>query len=402
MANIPRIRLAGFWTQNSVVDPEEFEDLDEIRPWLANFTTGSSHTPSGFVTVGGSGFQLTGTGHEVATSARLTVQSTGEIRVASGGLIRLDGTSADIDMKVTAGTPLIDVGNGCAVRILSGGSLDVFGTATIKNTSGPGSVVWQDNTVATFNDGAVATFQNGAEAVIADGATLTVAGQQTVTTDGNITLAGAGFILGGSGSTVTLQGANNLSSLTLVGASTWPELATSRTIVRKANKCIPLTYSNGGGLGPLDADVWESKSPASDAPCWRYRKFDASGKFSLLEVIGLPIGAVITSATIVAVGSEPASVASTLPYYQIVSWVTGLAAYTNHSLSTVDAASSSAAFATTAAETTVAATGTTASRTVDETRRYGILVTHPYEATNDQGMIVYNAYITATVGAIKL
>lgn len=148
--------------------------------------------------------------------------------------------------------------------------------------------------------------------------------------------------------------------------------------------------------------MWESKSPASDTPCWRYRKFDASGKFSLLEVIDLPIGAVITSATIVAVGSEPASVASTLPYYKIVSWVTGLAGYTDHSASTVDAASSTAAFATAAAETTIAATGSTSSRTVDETRRYGIYILHPYEAVNDQGMIVYNAYITATVGVIKL
>ncbi len=162
MANIARIRLPGFWVPNSVVDPDEFEDLDEIRPWLANFSTGSSHTPSGFVTVGGSGFQFTGTGHEVAASGRVTVQSTGEIRVASGGLIRLDGTSADIDLKVTAGTPLIDVGNGCAVRILSGGSLDVFGTATIKNTSGPGSIVMEANTSLAVNSAATVAL-NSAE-----------------------------------------------------------------------------------------------------------------------------------------------------------------------------------------------------------------------------------------------
>ncbi len=402
MANIARIRLPGFWTQNSVVDPDEFEDLDEIRPWLPNLSTGSSHTPSGFVTVGGSGFQLTGTGHEVATSARLTVQSTGEIRVASGGLIRLDGTSADIDLKVTAGTPLIDVGNGCAVRILSGGSLDVFGTTTFKNTSGPGTAVWENNTSATFQLGSTLTVQSGSTATIADGGTLSVAGQLTITTDGNITLSGAATVLGGAGSTVTLQGTNNLSSLALVGASTWPTLATARDVTRPAVRAIALSFADGAGsVGPDDPDMWECKSGLSAAPAFRTRNATASGRTSILEVLDLPVGSVITGAEIDSRGTEAANVSSTLPTYQIVSWSSGEGGLASHSTATNDGGAA-LTFGATTTTTTVGNSGDAASRTITAGRRYGILVTHPFQSSVGQGVWVYKCNILASAESIRV
>lgn len=363
-----------------------------------NGDEGGTWAPSGFITVGGSGFSFTGTGHQIAASARVTIQSTGEMRVANGGLIRLDGSAGDIELKVTSNTALIDVGNGAAVRILAGGSLDIIGTMAVS-AAGPGNVTWATSTTAVFNSGSTLTLAAGAD--MAATGTITLAGQIIVTSVGDITVSSGGIVLGVSGATLTWQGTVDLSDLTLVGASVWPELSTARTIQRKATKCIPLTYSNGGGLGPLDDDVWESRSPAATTPCWRYRKYDASGKFSLLEITGLPIGAIITGASITAGGSELGSVSSTLPNYQIVSWVTGLAAYATHSSLTVDAAASPLGFATTASETTITATGSASSRTVDETRRYGIYVEHPYEAVNDQGMYVYNAYITATVDVIR-
>ena len=57
-----------------------------------NFEDGSTHAPSAFVTVGGSGFELTGTGHSLAASARLNVESTGELRLKNGALLKADGS----------------------------------------------------------------------------------------------------------------------------------------------------------------------------------------------------------------------------------------------------------------------------------------------------------------------
>lgn len=120
--------------------------INENLPKAPNFVEGGSYDPTDPVIVGGDGVHIDDTGWQVLNGARLTVNN--------GGTLRLDGTSADIDLKVTGGTPLVDVGNGGAVRILSGGSLDVFGTATLKNTSGPGSLVMEANTTMTVNSAA--------------------------------------------------------------------------------------------------------------------------------------------------------------------------------------------------------------------------------------------------------
>lgn len=107
---------------------------------------GATYNPTDPVVIGGSGLHCSGTGWAVLSSARLTINN--------GGTIRADGTSGDIDLKVTGGTALLDAGNGTAIRVLSGGSLDVFGTATLKNTSGPGALVMEANTTMTVNSAA--------------------------------------------------------------------------------------------------------------------------------------------------------------------------------------------------------------------------------------------------------
>lgn len=399
MANIARIRLPGFWIQNSVVDPDEFEALDEVRPWLANFTTGSSHTPSGFVTVGGSGFQLIGTGHEVAASGRVTVQSTGAIYVADGGQIKLNGTgAADIDLKVTSGVALIDAETGSAIRVKAGASLDVFGALAGKST---GAATWESGASFTFSSGSTLNIASGTTATL--GALLTVNGQIAVSGTGSITAASGATILGVSGATLTWQGTTNLSALTLVGASTWPTMSTARTAIRKATSVIPLTFNNGAStVGPDDPDAWRCKSAASAAPAFRTRAATASGKSSILNVPNLPIGSVLVSAAVTAEGTDSGLISTTLPIYQIVSWASGEGGLVGHSSATTDAGNS-ATFGATSTETTIAATGTTLQKTVDAEREYGILVTHPYENTGGgQGAWIYTAEIVVEVSSLQV
>ena len=123
-----------------------------------NGDEGGTWAPSTYIVIGGSGFSLTGTGHQLAASARLTVQSTAEIRVANGGLVKLDGTGGDILMKVAAGVATIEVESGAVVQVDAGGALDVYGSATFKSG---GSGQWESGSSATFLSGATVTLASG-------------------------------------------------------------------------------------------------------------------------------------------------------------------------------------------------------------------------------------------------
>jgi hypothetical protein len=378
----------------------EYELLWDQLYGSINGDTGGTWAPTDFVRVGGSGFSFAGTGHEVASSARITIQTLGEIRTANGGLIRLDGSGSNIDLKVSSNIPIIEVGSTGRIDLLLGGALDAYGTVTFKNTSGPGAAVWQNNTTATFQSGAVATFANGAELELASGSTVDLSGQMTVGSSGGITIASSGAIVGQSGSSVALSGTNVLSSLALVGASTWPTLNTARTVTRPGVKIIPLTYNHGAGAGPGNADAWEALSNTSNAPAFRTSAALLTGDKSIIEVTDLPIGTIITGATIISRGTELGSILSTLPNYRIVSWINGDVGLSNHSNQTNDAGTQ-LTFAITDTTTTIGVIGATSDRTVTAGRRYGILMEHPFEAINSQGVWIYLASIEGTLAVIQ-
>lgn len=368
-----------------------------------NGDQGGTWAPSAFITVGGSGLQLTGTGHELAVSARLTLQNLAEIRVENGASVRANGSSGDIFLKVSSNVATLEVQSGAVAQVNSGGDLNIYGDLTFKDASGPGAATWEDNTTATFEDGSTITLESGAQMVVADGAQIEVAGQILLTSAGDITVPSGGLILLAGGATLTAQGTNNLSSLALVGASTWPTMTTARTVLRKATSVIPLTFNNGAStVGPDDPDAWRCKSDASGAPAFRTRLALAAGKSSILHVPNLPIGSVLASAAVTSKGTDAALVASTLPTYQIVSWSSGEGGLVGHSSATADAGLA-LTFGATSTETTITATGTTLQKTVEPEREYGILVTHPYENTGSgQGAWIYTAEITVEASSIQL
>jgi hypothetical protein len=373
----------------------EYELLWDQLYGSINGDTGGTWSPSNLIRVGGSGFSFAGTGHEIPSSGRVNVKSSGEIRVENSGLIRLDGTGSDISLKVTSNVPIIEVGSTGRIDVLLGGTVDVYGGVTFKNSSGPGTATWQNNTTATFQD--------GSEIILGSGAEMTADGGITVSSSGSIIIQSGGFIVGQSGSNVVLLGTNQLSSLALVGASTWPTLSTARTVTRPGVKIIPLTFNDAGAAGlaggPGGPDAWERASDVSDAPSFRLATATTAGKKSIIEVVGLPIGSVLTGATIVSRGTEVGSIVSTLPTYRIISWASGLAAPTFHSNTTNDAGIA-LTFAVTSATTSIGVIGTTENKTVVAGRRYGIYITHPYEALS-QGAWIYYASIEASLSSLQ-
>jgi len=189
MSNFLRLRSDGFWSYNSVWDPAEAEANDAIRPKLANFTDGSTHAPSDFVEVGGSGFKLTGTGHIVPTSARLS--ASGEIKILSGGV----------------------------ATIASGGAIDIFGGGTVQST---GSLAWVSGATATFQSGSTCNQNSGSTWNLSG--SLLVRGTLTIKAASGpgslIVEAGTSFDIGTNTAHVVSGGALTWqSSSALIGAS---------------------------------------------------------------------------------------------------------------------------------------------------------------------------------------
>lgn len=374
-----------------------------------NGDEGGTWAPSGFITVGGSGFSLTGTGHQVAAAARVTVQSTGEIRVANGGLIKLDGTNGDIDLKVTSNVALIDVGNGAAIRILAGGSLDVLGTIAVSS-AGPGTVTWADNTTAAFNDGSelifydgsLATFNSGSELVVESGGNITlngvmtVPGQIIISGTGDISVASGGLILGVSGATLTWQGTVNLSTLNLVGASTWPTLNSSRTWSRHSLQIYTATFSDGQDFGsagePLDS--WVETGDVANTPRLRTNPAAASGRYTIVVFHNLPQGGIITTATIRSKGVN--NTVTGMPLYEIVRWQGGEANF--EAIGSQLDSHSPSAFADSIATTTITAS---ANQTVDNAYQYGVKIYHPYNSDPTTAVSIYDIKINGTIAVIQ-
>lgn len=158
---------------------------------------GGTWAPSAFITVGGSGLQLAGTGHELMASARLTVQPGAEIRLPNTAststipVLRVNGAGGDIKLYVKGAESFLDVESGANARILSGGVLDLLGTVTLKGSGGPGSFTAESTTTSTWQSGS----------------TLSVAGLLTV--GGTASLMNV--VTYGTSSVVTLTGGTNWS-----------------------------------------------------------------------------------------------------------------------------------------------------------------------------------------------
>ena len=177
-----------------------------------NGDDGGTWAPGAFITVGGSGFQFTGTGHSLAASARLTVQPGAEIRLLDTAsavtmpILRVNGSAGDILLYVEAHASKLEVKSGALAQINNGGFLNVYGALTLIS-SGPGTFTAQMGTTTTFNSGATVVFNNSDNTVnsnfkIASGAFLTVQSGGTLTLTGNMSVGGASTITFANGGVV--------------------------------------------------------------------------------------------------------------------------------------------------------------------------------------------------------
>ena len=210
-----RSRLAGLWILGSVISPAELEHLDDYSLAIDG-DAGGSYAPSTAIVIGGSGVTLLGANHHV--SGTLTVDSLAVITIATGGSIKAEGTgTADITLATVSSVGTLTVGSGAVVKIQAGGALDVYGSLTLKNTSGPGSITAETGTTITLSSGATMT--------AASGSTVNLTGDTAVR--GTITLTasgGPGSLIQEAGTTTQLNGS------TAIGAAATITYATGATI----------------------------------------------------------------------------------------------------------------------------------------------------------------------------
>ena len=390
-----RARLPGLWISGSVVSPAEFEHVDDYSGALDS--AGGTYALGAALILGGAGVHFSGTNHHVLGSATLTVDSLGSIVVASGGMIKLDGTStADIELKVTAGVPIINVKAGARIDVQESADVDVYGLATLKdNGGGAGGELLVEDT-------ATIQLASGAALAAASGATVTLGGATNVSSTGTTTWQNGSNLTSGSTAFAQWSGEwwfaktlkiTSACDIIIQGSANWIQYETARPWSCPGRILLPMTFAGGSTSGPADPDAWVEKSDLSAAPCFRTSSVATSGGISVIEFVDLPTGAEIVEVTVTTKGTDSGSIASTRPQYQIVSWEDSAAAgNTTHSLLTTDAGSI-ATFGLTVTQTTIAATG---SPKVTAGRHYGLRVIHPYEAINNQGVRIYECTITGT------
>jgi hypothetical protein len=356
---------------------------------------GGTWSPSAFITVGGSGFQLTGTGHSLAASARLNVESTGEVRLKNGALLLVDGSGSDIRIEVASNIPKITVGSTGVISLSGALDVEANGLVTVKNLGG---VAVASGGEVLFQSGSLLQQDSGGVADIYGTVNLKNTGQLKAKSGSSTLFESGSQVTGNAGSTIAWSGALNvLGDLTLVGSSNWVNLSSARTVTRGEFDLIPLTYSTSGLLRSAQIAWFEALS--TDGPAAVTDLATTTGGKSILRLLDLPVGAAITQVEIESQGFGGSGGTSTLPTYQLVSWAaTGSTGLTTHT-SAVDDDHSAGNWLSTTVTTTVTPGSPP---TVTAGRNYGIKVTHPYDPSPSLGTQVVISRCEATLSATKL
>jgi len=342
-----------------------------------NGDEGGSWAPASFIVVGGSGFSLTGTGHQIAGSARLTVQNTGEIRLNNGSVLRADGTSGDILLKVSSSIAILEVESGAVFQVDTGGAFDLFGQLTVKQ-AGAGNVTWEEDATATFLDGSVITIQAGALAWVYGQEKVGDGGQILMLDGSAMNFVSGSNLTGASGAQFAWGGTLAVSGeLTFVGSSNWPKM-TMRSIYRSKFSLIPLTFIHDGTSDTDSPSIMWTQSLSTNAPAALTRPATdlIPPQSSILRLEDLPIGGDLISVKVKTIGSvSPGTLVR--PTYEIVSWEDSSSdGVTSHSSAVTDAhASDGSNWTNSYVETTITVSG--GGVEVDGQRQYGVRVTHP-------------------------
>ena len=224
MAHGTRIRPdVAAWAVGTVVDPAEFDALDEGQFVSINGDDGGTWAPSAAIIVGGSGLELTGADNLVAAGGTLTINGTlatsaafaprrislngatgdldvnsgGDINIKTGGELFLEsgaqswhysGSTVNQLGKLAVGaTGIVNFANGSTLTLGSGTVAKVFcGLQIGANTPGPVPGIVQFNGASGFNGG-YAYFLGPDCFNFANGATGQIGGVLARTGEGRIT-----------------------------------------------------------------------------------------------------------------------------------------------------------------------------------------------------------------------
>lgn len=396
-----------------VPGPVEYELLWDQLFASVNGDAGGTWAPSGFVTFGGAGLRLAGTGHELqASSGRLTVQEGAEIRLAdtASGFalpkIRVDGSSGAITLYVEAHASKLDVESGALLQVYNGGFLNISGAITLIG-SGPGTFTAQSGTTTTFNAGSTVNFagtannvtgtlkiKSGGSLTVESGGTISCASGSTLTSAGSATLSGTNTLSGNTSVTgaASVEGAGTLT----FADGKWQKLSPARPWEKRASKIALTTYTNATTIGPDDPDCWQATSTVSTAPVFRTRPSNNTGPTTLLEFEPLPAGGTMTTVSILADGTT--TTAPSHPTYRIVRWKDAVNGFENMSSVTIDIHSLFFDWGSNRRTTEITVT---AHSTIDSSYRYGLLVVHPWAGATS-AMEIYDCYASGTSTEVQL
>lgn len=270
MSNIPRIRAPGLWVAGSVVLPEEFEAIDEIRPWMINADGGSTNAPTVQIELGGQGLRVSGASRldritygALAATGTFTVIDRSTLIVeggANGGLIRLDTGAVPGRIDLDGANTELRCKTGAFINVQAGGSLDVRGAST-----------WYGTSTLTLNASAIWTFNAGA----------------TV----------------------------NSSASFYFATGTWPKLSPARTWYRRSLFLAAYTYS---AARPTGQNAWKVYDPGA-GDLIETRPL-TTGETFLIEFDNLPNGGTLTQIEISCIGNGPGTLGMTFPQFQIIRW----------------------------------------------------------------------------------
>lgn len=388
-----------------------------------NGDDGGTWAPGAFITVGGSGFQLTGTGHSLATSARLNVETGAEIRLKNGSLLKADGAGGDIRLEVLTNVATLTIQSGAVQKVEAGGALDVYGGLTFKDTSGPGNATWEANTTAIFSSGSILTAASGSTVNLSGNAyvrgTLTIKSSGgpgafvaeattsfdiatalarvnsggALTFQSGSTLSGAASSFGqwsgvwwmANGSTTTFKNGSALSAES-GAAATWAGDFTftgDTTIGNSKNLLLDPARDWERAITRLEAETFEGGGSIATAMFSQYHTDTPMVQTTaslantdhqlVLAMETPPDGGIITEVVMTTRGVTNEAL-SVKPKFRVIRWRDGFSAAEYMSLLTTDDHSGTGSNWITEVSTTIAIT---AHATIDSGYRYGVLVTMP-------------------------
>lgn len=348
MANIPRVRDPGLWVPGSVVLPEEFEAFDEIRPWMINAESGSTHAPTTQIVLGGQGLRVSGPSRfdgitlgALAATGTFTVVDNSTLIVSggtTGGVIRVDGhATTPGKIKLNGTNAWLQVASGSVISVQSGGALDIVGVQTVYGS------------------------------FTVDGGTVSLLSGSTTNSSGTFTF----------------------------GSNTYPALAPARDWERRSLTIAVCTgTTDDSATGNTTPDSWKLVRGGLLDRIFT-KSTTSSADFTVVEFFDLPNGGTFEAIDVTCMGADAGTGGMTFPKYQIIRW-TGSVVET---MSVLTDDPHVLGNWTTPLTTTVTVT---AHATIDKSYRYGLKITHSYYGSSAAGKAFYDDCLAyGTVDIIK-